>query len=217
MLFFDVMISFCIRLLRSIFLCFFATLFCWAASPAQGQSASSRSAAEGPIWQRNNPQFEALPLELSPQNHLIVRAYINGQPAALGVDTGAPVSAICANRRQHYGFKAISGDSRIPAKLVVNGVLDSVGVVKSLRIGAINGAPARLMLDTGAAATLLHRSFITRMKIPLRDTPFTSAAVNLKVRDVQVARIRRLTVGSVDIVGHNVGVIDLAGLIHGGL
>ena len=83
--------------------------------------------------------------------------------------------------------------------------------------GAINGAPARLMVDTGAAATLLHRSFVKRMKIPLRDTPFTSAAVNLKVRDVQVARIRRLSVGSVDIVGHNVGVIDLGGLIHGGL
>jgi hypothetical protein len=222
------------------------------------------------------------------------------------VDTGAPVSAICANRRQHYGFRAISAGSKIPAKLIVNGVLDSVGVVKSLRIGAlnlvdeplvainldsasptarlrgeqeidgilgadilfptravldcerrllilnleprsetttpgvdyrglssvpihvsegynlyvdgaINGAPARLMVDTGAAATLLHRSFIKRMKIPLRDTPFTSAAVNLKVRDVQIARIRRLSVGSVDIVGRNVGVIDLGGLIHGGL
>jgi hypothetical protein len=55
------------------------------------------------------------------------------------------------------------------------------------------------------------------MKIPVRDTPFTSAAVNLKVSDLQVARIRRLSVGSVNIVGHSVGVIDLAGLIHGGL
>src|SRR5213596_1240391 len=133
------MISFWIRLRRSIFLFFLATLFCWAApSPAEGQSASRRSAAERTIWQRNNPEFEALPLELSPQNHLIVRAYINGKPASLGVDTGAPVSAICANRRQHYGFKAISAGSKIPAKLIVNGVLDSVGVVKSLRIGALN-------------------------------------------------------------------------------
>ena len=138
MLFLDRMISFCLCLFRSICLCFSATLFCWAASPALGQGASHRSAVERTIWQPSNPQFEALPLDLSPQNHLIVHAYINGQPAALGVDTGAPISAICANRRQHYGFKAISGDSKIPAKLVVNGVLDSVGVVKSLRIGALN-------------------------------------------------------------------------------
>ena len=55
------------------------------------------------------------------------------------------------------------------------------------------------------------------MKIPVRDTHFRSAAVNLNMRDVQIARIRHLSVGSVDIVGHNVGVINLAGLIHGGL
>src|SRR5207248_10965543 len=73
------------------------------------------------------------------------------------------------------------------------------------------------MVDTGAFATLLHRSFVKRMKIPLRDTPFRSAAVNQKMGDVQIARIRRLSVGSVDIVGHNVGVMDLGGLIHGGL
>jgi sterol desaturase/sphingolipid hydroxylase (fatty acid hydroxylase superfamily) len=60
--------------------------------------------------------------------------------------------------------------------------------------GAINGAPALLMVDTGAFATLLHRSFVKRMKIPLRDTPFRSAAVNLNMRDVQIARIRRLSV-----------------------
>ena len=45
--------------------------------------------------------------------------------------------------------------------------------------GAINGAPALLMVDTGAFATLLHRSFVKRMKIPLRDTPFRSAAGEL--------------------------------------
>jgi len=300
------MISFWIRLRRSIFLFFLATLFCWAApSPAEGQSASRRSAAERTIWQRNNPQFEALPLELSPQNHLIVRAFINGKLALLGVDTGAPVSAIAVSRHRHYGLDSISSTSKLPPKLMINGALDTVGIAKSLRIGAlnlvdepmvaidlgpesrsarlgeeeidgilgadilfptravldcrrrllilnlepqleaitpgvdyrgmssvpihvsdgynlyvdgaINGAPALLMVDTGAFATLLHRSFVKRMKIPLRDTPFRSAAVNLNMRDVQIARIRRLSVGSVDIVGHNVGVIDLGGLIHGGL
>ena len=81
--------------------------------------------------------------------------------------------------------------------------------------GAVNGAPAQLMIDTGAFATLLHRSFVKRLKIPLQNTPFSSAAVNLRESDVQVARIRLLSVGSVNIVGHKVGVIDLGGLIHG--
>src|SRR5881394_3080315 len=132
------MISFWIRLRRSIFLFFLATLFCWAAaSPAEGQSASSRSAAERIIWQRNNPQFEALPLELSPQNHLIVRAFINGKPALLGVDTGAPVSAIAVNRRQYYGLTPIAGSSKLPPRLMINGAFNAVGIAKSLRIGEL--------------------------------------------------------------------------------
>ncbi|MGI9114768.1 MAG: hypothetical protein DLM52_08085 [Chthoniobacterales bacterium] len=251
----------------------------------------------------SSAQFEALPLDRSPQNHLIVRAFINGKPALLGVDTGAPVSAIAANRRQYYGLTSVAGASKLPPRLMINGAFNAVGVVKSLRIGAltlvdepmvainlgpdsraarlrgeqeidgilgadilfptravldcqrqllilnlepesekaapgvdytgfssvpihvsegynlyvdgtVNGEPAQLMVDTGAFATLLHRSFVKRMKIPMHATPFSSAAVNLRESDVQVARIRRLTVGSVNIVGHKVGVIDLGGLIH---
>ena len=52
------------------------------------------------------------------------------------------------------------------------------------------------------------------LNIPLRETPFSSAAVNLKQRGVELARIKRLSVGSVDIVGTDVGVVDLEGLIH---
>jgi hypothetical protein len=52
------------------------------------------------------------------------------------------------------------------------------------------------------------------MGIPLHETDFSSSAVNLKQRGVEVARIRRLSVGSVNILGKDVGVIDLEGLIH---
>jgi len=82
---------------------------------------------------------------------------------------------------------------------------------------AINGAPAKLMVDTGAFATLLHRSFVRQMRIPVHKTQMVSGAVNLKERGVQVARIRKLSVGAVDIVDKSVGVIDLEGLIHNGL
>ena len=269
--------------------------------------ALALSPAATPGSTRNvSAQFEALSLQRSPQNHLVVRVFINGKSAMLGVDTGAPVSAIATSRRQHYGLIPIPGTSKLPPRLMINGTFNAVGIAKSLRIGAlnlvdepmvainlgpesraarirgeqeidgilgadilfptravldcqrqllilnmepqseeitpgidyrgfqsvpihvsdgynlyvdgtINGAPAQLMVDTGAFATLLHRPFVKRMKIQLYDTPFSSAAVNLRQRGVQVARIRRLSVGSFNIVGHDVGVIDLEGLIHGGL
>ena len=83
--------------------------------------------------------------------------------------------------------------------------------------GSINGKAAKFMVDTGSFATLLHRSFVRRMRIATRETPYSSSAVNLKERGLRVAKIRKLSVGSVDIVGKDVGVIDMAGLIHDGL
>ena len=82
---------------------------------------------------------------------------------------------------------------------------------------SINGTPARLMVDTGAFATILHQSFVRQMRIPTRETRLTSAAVNLKQRGVEIAKIRSLSLGNINIVGKNVGVVDLEGLIHNGL
>jgi predicted aspartyl protease len=268
-------------------------------SAADSSAATrSRSAATQPA-----PQYEALPLVRSHQNHLLVRAYINGKPALLGVDTGAPVSAIALSRRQHFRLTGISSNSKLPTRLQINGAFNNVAIVRQFRLGAlnlvdepvvtvdlsgssraarvlheeeidgilgadilfptravldcqkqllilkidpevqgrvpgveyrglqkmplrvsegynlyvdgaVNGAPARLMVDTGAFATLLHRGFVRRMGIPLHETDFSSSAVNLKQRGVEVARIRRLSVGSVNILGKDVGVIDLEGLIH---
>jgi hypothetical protein len=83
--------------------------------------------------------------------------------------------------------------------------------------GAINDRPARLMVDTGSFATLLHRSFVKQLRIPMEETPFQSAAVNLKQRGISLAHIRKLSVGSVDLTGKDVGVVDLEGLIYGRL
>ncbi len=248
-------------------------------------------------------QFEALPLIRSRQNHLLVRASINGREAWLGVDSGAPVSAIAVSRRQHFKLTDIPTSSNLPARLQINGAFNSVAVVRHFRLGgldlldepvvtvdlgstaraarlleeqqidgilgadvlfptkavldcqrlllilkldphrngpipgidlrglnavpiqvsegfnlyvnaSINGTAAKLMVDTGAFTTLLHRSFVKQMKIPVRETPFSSAAVNLRQRGVQMARIRKLSVGPTVITGKDVGVIDLQGLIH---
>lgn len=84
------------------------------------------------------PQFEALPLERSPQNHLLVRAFINDKPATLGVDTGAPVSAISANKRAYFGVTPIGANAAVPSRLLINGAFNSVSIARSLRLGALN-------------------------------------------------------------------------------
>jgi len=278
--------------------------FVLAASPILGRNpaepAARRNAAHNPA------DYQALPLTRSEQNHLLVRAFINGKPALLGVDTGAPVSAIAGNRRAYFGLGSLPQAANLPARLMINGALNNVVVAQTMRLGGltlvdepmvavdlgaasraakmrgeqeidgilgadilfptkavidcerqllvmktnpdtpgtipgfdhtgyqsipifvsegynlyvdakINGRSARMMLDTGAFATLLHRGFARGMNLPLRDTPLRSAAVNLKMRGVQIARINRMSFGSVNIVGKNVGVVDLEGLIHGGL
>jgi predicted aspartyl protease len=250
-------------------------------------------------------QFEKLRLLRSPQNHLIVRAEVNGRPASLIVDTGAPVSAIALKRRHYFHLSGIPRGSPLVARLQINGAFNNVAIAHKLQLGAlelidepvvvvdlsspsrvahmlheeeidgilgadilfptkavldckkqtlilkidptarghtpgvdyrgfrrmrirvgegnlfvdgaVNGSPARLMIDTGAFATLLHHDYLRRMRVPLHRTHFNSAAVNLKQRRIQVARIRRLSVGSVDIVGSQVGVVDLEGLIQGDL
>ncbi|HXY61035.1 MAG TPA: aspartyl protease family protein [Chthoniobacterales bacterium] len=277
-----------------------STLIAAALISVNGSFAAPRT---NPIPSSAVPEFEALPLTRSRQNHLIVHAFVNGKPALLGVDTGAPVSAIALKRQEHFRLTQVPANSKLPPRLQINGAFDSVVIAHKLELGAlalvdeplvvvdlssssraarllhepeidgilgadilfptkavldcqkqmlilkldpdkegpgpgveyrgfkhmpievsdgnnlyvdgaVNGAPARLMIDTGAFATLLHREFVHRLQIPLRRTSYQSSAVNLKQRGVEVARIRRLSVGSVDIIGNDVGVVDLGGLIH---
>ena len=282
-----------------------AILFLSSPAFAVSHGVSARSRPGAPVA-RQTAEFEALPLLRSRQNHLLVRVYINGKPAWLGVDSGAPVTAIAANRREYFHLTGLPTASKLPTRLQINGAFNNVSIVHNLRLGSlnlvdepvvvvnlgsssrvarvveeqqidgilgadvlfptkavldckrrllvlkidpdlpgrapgidyrgfkavpmqvsegynlyvdakINDRPARLMVDTGAFATLLHRPFVRQMRIPTRQTPYSSAAVNLKQRGVDVARIRKLTVGSIDIIGREVGVIDLEGLIHNGL
>ena len=253
-------------------------------------------------------QYEALPLERSSQNHLLVRAQINGKPAVLLVDTGAPLSAVAIDRAAHFGMDPVSARSKIPLRLNINGAFNAMSIARSLRLGAlnlvdeamvlidfaylrqssgdqdeheresdgiigtdilsplmavldydrmllvfkmdprvsgpvpgfnfrgyrrvrmhenegynlyvdgsINGTKARLMVDTGAFATLLHSQFVLRMKIPLHQTKLRSVGVNLAQSRVRLANITRFSVGSMDMRSHRVGVINLERLVHGGL
>ncbi len=255
---------------------------------------------------RGDAHYLALPLVRSRQNHLMVRAFVNGREAWLTIDSGAPVSAIAANRRNYFRLKPITAKSNLPSRIQINGAFNNVTIARELRLGglalidepmvtvdlgnsaraarlaheeqidgiigadilfptqavldcqrqllilktdadvlggvpgfdrrglqavpiqvsdgfnlyvngSINGKAAKFMVDTGSFATLLHRSFVRRMRISTRETPYSSSAVNLKERGLRVANIRKLSVGSVDIVGRDIGVIDMEGLIHDGL
>src|SRR5436309_5811738 len=224
------------------------------ASPVFGATRSANEERRSKL-----PQFEALPLIRSRQNHLLVRAYINGKPAWLGVDSGAPVSAIALHRREYFGLKPIAAKSNLPGRIQINGAFNNVAIARELRLGAltlvdepvvtvdlggsaraarmahepqidgiigadilfptqavldcekqllilktdpnvlgsfpgfnrrglravpiqvsdgynlyvngsVNGKPARLMVDTGSFTTLLHRSFVRRMRIATRET-----------------------------------------------
>jgi len=233
---------------------------------------------------------------------------INGRSAVLLVDTGAPLSAVAINRRDHFGMTPVTAKSNVPSRLNINGAFNSMSIAHSLRLGAlnlvdeamvlidfayvrasanddgkyeresdgilgtdilsplkavldyermvlvlkldprvpgpapgfsfrgfrrmhmhesdgfnlyvdgsVNGKAARLMVDTGAFATLLHSPFVRRMNIPLRQTKFRSIGVNLAQNRVRLATITRFSIGSMDMRTSNVGVINLEGLIHGGL
>ena len=282
--------------------CFFVVVFGILASVSLAPGAErNRSRPE-----IESPQFQALPLERSKQNHLLLRVEINGKSALLGVDSGAPVSAISASRRKHFGMSSLPGSSKLPPRIRINGGFNLVFIAHRLRLGALtlvdepmvaidlsaparaarefheqqldgilgadilfptaavvdydaqvlfmkidpdvpgsvpginrrgwknvpirvtkgwnlyvdsklNGKPAQLMIDTGSFTTLIHEPIVHEMRLPMRNTPYTSGAVNLEERGLQLATIRRFAVGSFMVKGKEVGVMDLQGLIHGDL
>src|SRR6516162_6421384 len=89
------------------------------------------------VFARATPQFEALPLVRSRQNHLLLRAFINGKPAWLTVDSGAPVSAIALNRRQYFRLKPTTAESSLPARVQNNGAFNNLAIARELRIGGL--------------------------------------------------------------------------------
>jgi predicted aspartyl protease len=247
-------------------------------------------------------QFEMLPLTRSWQNHLLVHARVNGKPAVLMVDSGAPATLISSRRRAEFQIQRIGPNSGLPTSVIVNGVADRLAILHSLRLGAlnivdlpvvltnvssppriakmvreqqidgilgvdvlfatkavldcqdqvlilnrypevggaeraldlrgfqkmpiyvsegynlfvnssINGTRTRLLLDTGAVVTTLHLPFVRQLRIPYYATSIKSSGINRKEDAVDVARIRRLSVGSVNVFEKAIGVADLKWLL----
>src|SRR5262249_23115879 len=121
-------------------------------------------AAPGIVYARQTAQFEALPLVRSRQNHLLVRAFINGKPAWLTVDSGAPVSAIALNRREYFRLKPTTAKSDLPARVQINGAFNTVAIARELRIGGLTLVDEPVVtVDLGysaRAARLVHEQEI---------------------------------------------------------
>jgi hypothetical protein len=82
----------------------------------------------------------------SRQNHLLVRAEINGKPATLLVDTGAPLSALATDRAKYFGVTSVGPKSSVPARLNVNGVFNPIAIARNIRLGALNLVEEPLVL-----------------------------------------------------------------------
>jgi predicted aspartyl protease len=139
----------------------------------------------------------------------------------LGADILFPTSALIDCQQQMLIFKL---DPRKPGSVPgydfrgLRAVPMHVSRNYNLYVnGSINGAPAQLMVDTGAFATLMHQRFIRRMNIPTRETSYQTAGVNISLRGLRLATIKRFSIGSVNLHGKEVGVMDLRGLVHDGL
>lgn len=107
------------------------------AAPQSRGRAPKRAEPAPPPAESGAAGFIALPLKRSRQNHLLVRAFINGKPALLGVDTGAPVSAIAQSRRAYFGLSPIGATAGIPSRVQINGGFANVVVAKQLRLGGL--------------------------------------------------------------------------------
>src|SRR6516165_11748712 len=117
------------------------------------------AAAPRGAFARVTPRFEAVPLVRSRQNHLLLRAFINGRPAWLTVDSGAPVSAIALDRRQYFRLKPTTAESKLPARAQINGAFNNVAIARELRIGGLTLVDEPVVtVDLGYSARAARRA-----------------------------------------------------------
>src|SRR5438552_9184914 len=122
------------------------------------------AAAPNAAYARTTAQFEALPRVRWRQNHLLVRAFINGKAAWLTVDSGAPVSAIALNRREYFRLKPTTAESKLPPRVQINGAFNNVAIARELRMGGLTLVDEPVVtVDLGysaRAARLVHEEEI---------------------------------------------------------
>jgi len=74
------------------------------------------------------PGYAGVQMQRGPQNHLVVRGTVNGQPATFLVDTGADISFLRVDRAQAFGVRLIGEDTRRTGKKFPLGALSGLVV-----------------------------------------------------------------------------------------
>lgn len=85
---------------------------CWALAPLLSLAFAAANAAT-PRQRIELPGYEGLPLERGAQNHLLLRATVNGRPANFLIDTGAAKTFLRADRARNLGLEASAGSASI--------------------------------------------------------------------------------------------------------
>src|SRR6202030_1128210 len=107
-------------------------------------------------------QFEILPLTVSRQNGLIVRALINGKSALLLVDTGTPATMIASSRCDDFSFTTASPKMRCPKQVDFNGGWNKLVIAGHIQLAALDLVDVPVVVtDLGGlrrAARLSHEA-----------------------------------------------------------
>ncbi len=85
------------------------------------------------------PNYRSIRLLRGSQNHLLALARINGVFALLGVDTGAPVTALNLDSRQFFKINPVPVNAvGIPSTIRIGGEPIGIGIVESFEAGGMN-------------------------------------------------------------------------------
>src|SRR5437660_391339 len=78
--------------------------------------------------------------------------------------TGAPVSAIALHRRDYFRLKPTTAESKLPARVQINGAFNNVAIARELRIGGLRLIDEPVvtvdLANSSRAARLVHEQEI---------------------------------------------------------
>lgn len=106
------------------------------------------------------PGYASAQADLSTVNHMALTVFVNGHPEPFAVDTGASTSVLDRARAKADGVKPAGSDSPYGQFAYIKSQALEVGIVDSLRAGAMDfGSGPIMMLDTHRAKfSLLSRN-----------------------------------------------------------
>lgn len=102
------------------------------------------------------PGYTRVQLTRGPQNHLVLRATVNGQPATFLVDTGTSISFVRSDRARTFGVRVGGEQTRRAGRMfsvgVISGLVAGGTPLGEMPVALTEGREFRGTLSGGAAA-----------------------------------------------------------------